>query len=219
MGDLMNLHFKSQTDTFNRQMYQSCVGRREDWLADLPTAARSVTNYEPAEKYQDGYTDGWGLTRTTVHTADFGGIQVCDFDEDWEAMGLSMRIGRYVLPALPALPALLHPRVILTTSFFYFNTHRILFHGRTIFNFVTSPKKSDGNQDYFGDFEINSGASGSAGGVVDGGRSEEYDEDKAKADSQCFFNSYFSNMMPPSLSTWTYDDMTSDPGIVTVMRV
>ena len=31
---------------------------------------------------------------TKVHVAPFGGIQVCDYDEDWEHMGRSERVKR-----------------------------------------------------------------------------------------------------------------------------
>lgn len=132
VGGWMDKRFTEQTDTFNKQMYASCESARVKWLADLPTAAASVTNYEPKEKYVDGYKDEWyHFTKTNVVTADFGGIQVCDFDEDWEAMGLSERVGR------------------------------------TIFNMATNPEMADSGNDFFGDLEISSGASGSSGGSID----------------------------------------------------
>ena len=52
-------------------------------------------------------------------------------DEDWEAMGLSERVGR------------------------------------TIFNMATNPEMADSGNDFFGDLEISSGASGSSGGSID----------------------------------------------------
>ena len=44
VGGWMDKRFKEQTDTFNKQMYASCESARVKWLADLPTAAESVTN-------------------------------------------------------------------------------------------------------------------------------------------------------------------------------
>ena len=43
-------------------------------------------------------------------------------------------------------------------------------------------------------------------------RPPRYYEDVKKAESSTFFNHFFGNMMPPALSKWTYDDMTSDAG-------
>jgi hypothetical protein len=164
----MHQRFNQQTDFFNRQMYSSCVGARQTWMSNLPTAARSIANYEPAYKYQDGYRDSFfSVSVTRVHTADFGGIQVCDYDEDWEAMGLSERIGR------------------------------------TIFNFITTPELADSRTETFGDFVLNSGASGSSGGTSDSSRSPEYQEVKGRAESQCFFNHFYGRLNQPAQAPHT----------------
>ena len=156
VGTLMEKRYDEQLDTWNTQMYTSCESARVSWLADLPQAKTDVQNYEPKAKYQDGYFHGIGKPNTKVHIAPFGGIAVTDFDEDWEAMGLTERVGRSIL------------------------------------NMITSPDIADSEENYFGEFDIQTGLTFSGSSTcTDAGCHERL---KA-ADSQSFFQNFFGNMM------------------------
>ena len=83
----------------NLSTTRCCVPHADSTWLFTRSLTRSARSIDSSAYLTTDYKEGWSASglfsqATKVHVAPFGGIQVCDYDEDWEHMGRSERVKR-----------------------------------------------------------------------------------------------------------------------------